>query len=238
MYVLKYLKVQHLTKCIQLLPVLWTVKLITLDTKHSAMATGSALHFSRSWRRSLKQKSSQQLTLYSRDLHFIPSFVSSLNTHTYKWLSRGSLFQQLCWISRVKSRCSKWGDRPLNKFRTSMNSNREQLLLCSCKFSVGTKRTKETATPEVIVSWLKHEVIVTSFNCFYVSVYWPVWLCGAAEKWIGGSECLCLQTTMTDAGPAISSEYKTHTLKHTVWSGTRGDKHADWDWLYTHTHTH
>lgn len=159
------------------------------------------------------KKSSQQLTLYSRALHFIPSFVSSLNTHTYKWLSRGSLFQQLCWISRVKSRCSKWGDRPLNKFRTSMNSNREQLLLCSCKFSVGTKRTKETATPEVIVSWLKHEVIVTSFNCFYVSVYWPVWLCGPAEKWIGGSECLCLQTTMTDAGPAISSEYKTHTLK-------------------------
>lgn len=49
---------------------------------------------------------------------------------------------------------------------------------CVCKYT----QLEKMATAEVIVSWLKHEVIVTALNCFYASFYWPVCVC----------ECVCV----------------------------------------------
>lgn len=114
-----------------------------MDTKHSAIATGSAWHFSSSWRRSLNHT------------HTHTRRVSVLHTLSHQTPTI-HCFKQ--WISR--------GVTPKREIRsndtTSTNSIRHgpHVLVHKSKCFEEIKRPLLGVT----VSWLQHEVIVTTLK--------------------------------------------------------------------------
>lgn len=79
--------------------------------------------------------------------------------------------------------------------------------VCGCVQTCTLWARRGTRMPTVvgvIVSWLKHEVIVTALKCFNASFYWPAW-------W---ERRACPQTTMAGAQSATLSEAaQTHNLE-------------------------
>lgn len=88
--------------------------IFTLDTKHSAMATGSALHFSRWWRRSLKQAQHSKKSVFG-------SLDDNVHPHTHKdtSFSHDSLLQSP-WLQELGLR-ALWTNEKLPWIQTGIS---------------------------------------------------------------------------------------------------------------------